>query len=509
VAQTQAPGNEPLPELGDAAERVLSPAQERRFGDQFRRQLLRDRAYIADAEINAYLSRLGRQIAERAALRGVPISVHLIQNPKLNAFAVPGGHITFHTGLILAADDEDELAAVMAHEVAHISQRHLPRMMAKTEASRLPAAAAILASIAIGGQAGLAGLTVANAALISSQLAFTREFEREADAIGIRLLAWAGFDPAAMAGFFGKLEGPSGLGDEGPEFLRTHPLSLSRIAEAENRAATYSFLGGGGDREFFFIRAKIRALYTDNPREAVAFFQAALAGDGGVSGDGDGDGAGAGVGDGDGAGADVGDGDVPGAGIGDGAGVGDGDGAGDTPARNRRDAALYGLALAQWRQRRFADARATLQPLLDARPGEVPVVLARAEIDRTAGQPAAAVARYAALQSPPPWLARYHAEALIDAGDAAAARRLIRRTLRRHKSMFTLYRPLAKSHARLGQLAQSHQATAEYHAALGEYPDAISALKRALAATDTEGYLHSSITARISELEGVLKQQLQ
>lgn len=485
AAQTGAPENEPLPELGDAAERVLSPTQERRIGDQFRRQLLRDRAYIADPEINAYLARLGAQIAERAALRGVPISVHLVRNSVLNAFAVPGGHITFHTGLILAAEDEDELAAVMAHEIAHIAQRHLPRMVAKMEASRLPAAAAILASIVVGGQAGLAGLTVANAALLSNQLAFTREFEREADAIGIRLLAAAGFDPAAMAGFFGKLEGPSGLGDEGPEYLRTHPLSFTRVAEAQNRAATYTHLGRGRDRAFFFIRAKIRALYADNPREALAFFQAATAAGDGGGGDGV-------------AGDD---------------GGGDGGGGGDR-ARDAHDAAVYGLALVQWRQRQFADARATLQPLLDARPGEIPTALARAEIDRTAGDPAAAVARYAALGEAgplPAWLAHYQAEALIDAGDAAAARRLIRRQLRRHKSMFTLYRPLAKSHARLGQAAESHQASAEYHAALGEYPDAISALKRALAAAnpDGEGYLHASVTARLHELEGILKQQLQ
>ncbi|MDD9811429.1 MAG: M48 family metalloprotease [Gammaproteobacteria bacterium] len=496
--------NEPLPELGDSAERVLSPTQEKRIGDQFRRQLFRDPAYIADPEINAYLNRLGAQIAEHASLRGVPIAVHLVQNPQLNAFAVPGGHITFHTGLLLAAENEDELAAVMAHEIAHISQRHLPRMVAKMEASRLPAAAAILASIVVGGQAGLAGLTVANAALLSNQLAYTREFEREADAIGIRLLAESGYDPAAMAGFFGKLEGPSGLGDEGPEFLRTHPLSYTRIAEAENRAADYPPRARPGGREFFFIRAKIRALHTANPRAEVEHFNRVLGGEAGA------------------------------------------------PPADQRDAAVYGLALVQWKLRQFAAARATLQPLLDAGPAgasaesaagvtagtadataaggatggtpdsaaagsaagsaDMAVEIARAEIDRTAGAPAAAAARYAALAAagpPPPWLAHYQAEALIDSGNPAAAKRIIRRQLRRHKSMFTLYRPLAKSNAKLGLAAESHQATAEYHAALGEYPAAISALRRALAAAAPEGYLHDSITARLTEIEGVLKQQLQ
>jgi len=346
--------NEPLPELGDSAERLLSPAQEKRIGDQFRRRLFSDPAYVGDLEVNAYMGRLGSQIARHASLRGMPISVHLVRNPVLNAFAVPGGHITFHTGLILAAEDENELAAVMAHEIAHVSQRHLPRMVAKMEAGRLPAAAAILASIVVGGQTGLAGLTVANAALLSNQLAFTRDFEREADAIGVKLLTDSGFDPTAMARFFGKLQGPSGLGDEGPEYLRTHPLSYTRIAEAENRSSGLSPGDYPNSREFFFIRAKIRALYAAaNPRAAIRHFTEQVA-----------------------------------------------DASGD-----QKDAAVYGLALALWKHRQFDQARATLKPLLDSHPDEVALQLAPAEIDRTSGRPAPAAARHRQRAAAPPPLA--------------------------------------------------------------------------------------------------------
>ena len=448
--------SEPLPELGDSATRILSPAQEERIGRQFLRQLIRDLHYVDDPELNAYLNRLGSTVAQNASLRGTTIAVHLLQNPDLNAFAVPGGHITFHTGLLLTAEDESELASVMGHEIAHITQRHLPRMLAKAEASKFPAAAAILAAVLVGGQAGLAGFTVANAALLSNQLAYTRNFEREADSIGIKLLVDAGFDPAAMARFFGKIERHGGIGEEAPEFLRTHPLSYTRIAEAENRAATYPAADYPPSRAFHLAKAKIRALYSPEDRDALAYFQ-------------------------------------------------------DRAARlsgEEKNAAIYGAALAQRKLRQTKQARATLQPLLDAWPDEVAFQLARAEIDMAAGNPAPAVARYAKLTEAHPqlvYLVHYQAQALIANGDAAEAKRVIRHQLRRHKERFILYPLLSRSNAKLGLLAEAHQATAEFHAALGEYHAAVASLKQALRENDSEGYLHQSITARLHELEEILK----
>lgn len=447
-------GRDPLPELGDSAGRVLTPVQEERIGQQFLRALLRDNGYVGDAELNAYINHLGDRVARHASLRGMPISVHLYENPQLNAFAVPGGHITFHTGLITATEDENELAAVMAHEISHISQRHLPRMLAKAQASTLPAAAAILASVLVGGQTGLAGLTVANAALVSNQLAYTREFEREADAIGIQLAVRAGFDPSAMGRFFNKLDRRS---EEGPEYLRTHPLSYTRIAEAENRAATYSTRDYPSSRAYHLAKAKIRALHSPRNHDVIAHFREQ----------------------------------------------------GESESEDERIAATYGLALAQRQRRQFDQAGATLQPLLDSYPNEPAFQLAQAEIDRISGKPALAVARYARLVEARPeliWLTYYQVEALIANGEAAAAKRVIRHRLRRHKDMFKLYPLLAKSNAKQGLLAESHQAIAEFHAALGEYAQAVSFLKLALRESDSEGYLHESISARLREFEETLKQ---
>ena len=432
---------EPLPELGDSATRVLSPAQEKRIGRQFLRQLIRNKHYVDDPELDAYLNRLGARISKNASLRDTSITAHLLQNPELNAFAVPGGHITFHTGLILAAEDESELASVMSHEIAHISQRHLPRMLAKAEASRFPAAAAILASVLVGGQTGLAGFTVANAALLSNQLAYTRDFEREADSIGIKLLVESGFDPGAMARFFNKIDRHGGLGDEAPEFLRTHPLSYTRIAEAENRAGAYPEKTWPPSRTFLLAKAKIRALYSPQDRNTLAYFQDRAAQSSGEA----------------------------------------------------ENAAIYGIALAQKKLRQTDQARTTLQPLLDAYPDDVALQLARAEIDMAAGDPASAAARYEKLTEAHPqsvYLVHYRARAMLAAGEAAGAKRIIRHQLRRHKERFALYPLLSESNAKLGLLSEAHQATAEFHAALGEYQAAVDSLKQALRENDSEeGYL--------------------
>lgn len=451
--------DETLPELGDSASQVLSPAQEAQIGRQYMRALFRDRSNVDDRELLDYLNQLGAEISAHASLRGGKIRVHLVQNSQLNAFALPGGHITFHTGLLLSADDEDELASVMAHEIAHVSQRHLPRMMAKAEASKVPAVAAIMASLLVGGKTGILGLTLSNAALISSQLAYSRDFEREADAVGIKLLAEAEYDPAAMARFFGKLDPHGGIGGA-PEYLRTHPLSYTRIAAAENRAVDYPPPRERSQLAFYFAREKIRALYSPRDNEIIEFFTAQA------------------------------------------------EQAAADNDEEKKTAAHYGIALTHYKLRRYREARAALQPLLDAHPREIALHIARAEIDAADGMPAEAAARYAQLMEERPqllFLTHYYASALLAAGDAAAAKRILRKQLRRHKEMFLLYPLLSKSNAQLGALAEAHQATAEYHIALGDFPAAVNALQLALRETGEEGYLHESLTARLKQLKDAMQ----
>lgn len=448
-----------LPELGDSASQVLSPAREKRIGQEYVRQLLQNNTHISDPELNAYLNRLGAKIEKNASLRNTPITVHLIENEDLNAFAVPGGHITFHTGLILATESESELASVMGHEIAHITQRHLPRLLAKTEASKFPATAAILASVLVGGQVGLAGISLANAVLISKQLSYTREFEREADSIGIKLLAESGFDPTAMGRFFNKLDRSSGLNDT-PEFLRTHPLSYNRIAEAENRSAAYPVKTYPSQLAFHLTKAKIYARYSPLSLPAIEYFTAQLES--------------------------------------------------EESSDDEKDAAVYGIALAHLDERKFEEARETLKPLLKAHPNESFFQQLQAEIDLMDGKPELAVERYQKLMKAQPelrYITYYYVDALLANQDVAAAKRLIRHQLRRNKDMYQLYPLLSKTNGELKLLAEAHQATAEFHAALGAYQEAVSSLQIALRESDPEGYLGKSIAARLSELEEKLKRQ--
>ena len=143
-----------LPELGDSATKYLNRQQEDQIGKGFYRALIRSEDFVTDPEIQHYLNQLGRAVGQNAGMRGVTLHFNLLDVKELNAFAVPGGYITFHSGLVLATESESELASVMGHEIAHLSQRHLPRMLAKAEAAKLPTTAAIIASILLGGQLG-------------------------------------------------------------------------------------------------------------------------------------------------------------------------------------------------------------------------------------------------------------------------------------------------------------------------------------------------------------------
>ena len=267
-----------LPELGDRSAVVMSRIEEEQLGQEFMRNARQRLKFIEDPEILGYLRDIGQKLVARSDSPEQKFQFYVVQDSTLNAFAVPGGHITVHTGLITTAQTESELAAVIAHEIAHVSQRHLPRMFAKMEQQNLPALAGLIAAILLGGQAGQAALVATNAKVLENQLRYSRDFEREADAVGIRTLAESGFEPRAMPGFFERLQQWSRIHDFGaPEFLRTHPLTSDRVAHSEARADSYPAAKPRSQSEFFHIRAKIRALYSLDQAETAQGFAANLA----------------------------------------------------------------------------------------------------------------------------------------------------------------------------------------------------------------------------------------
>ncbi len=268
-----------LPDLGELERSGLSHHTERRLGERYMLEIRRDPSYIHDPEIADYLNRLGQKLASHVEQGRQSFAFFAVRDAMLNAFALPGGYVGVHTGLILAARSESELAGVLAHEVSHVTQSHLARMFGNQGQAQLTSllslAVALLAArnspdVAIG--AAMAG----QAAVVQNQLNYSRDFEREADRLGLDLMEKAGFDVRGMASFFERMLQFGRLYENNaPGYLRTHPMTTERITDMENRIAQRPYRQVPDSTEFGLVRAKIRA-YDGTPGDAVADFVAQL-----------------------------------------------------------------------------------------------------------------------------------------------------------------------------------------------------------------------------------------
>ena len=276
LAQTQTDFQD-LPNLGDAAGQTYSPQQDQALGVAFMRELRQANLILNDPEATRYLNTIGSKLTLHSDTPGYGFTFFLVNENSINAFAGPAGHIGVNAGLIIAAETESEMAGVMAHEIAHVTQRHLARRFETSDNLSLASTAALIAAILIGtqdGAAGAAALTAASAASLQHQINFTRANEQEADRVGIHTLASAGFDPNGMSHFFERLQKNAKLyGTRPPEFLSTHPVNTNRIAEAESRARSYPPAADGDELPFQLIRAKLRVGSYENPRQVLSDFQ--------------------------------------------------------------------------------------------------------------------------------------------------------------------------------------------------------------------------------------------
>ena len=259
-----------LPDLGDPAAGVLPLSQERRLAPVILRQLRAQLPVIEDLELGEYISSLGNRLLAANANNQFAFHFLLVDAPQINAFATPGGIIVINSGLMLAADSESELAGVLTHEISHVTQRHLARLLADSRSMTWTGyLATVLTVLAAVYDSRLAAVgTYASAALpIERALSYSRLFEHEADHLGMRLMVAAGYDPAEMIRFFRKLQSKES-GGHVPEFLRTHPLTLDRIGNALDRSARYQGKYRESSDEFLFAKARLGALTDKRPAPA-------------------------------------------------------------------------------------------------------------------------------------------------------------------------------------------------------------------------------------------------
>ena len=255
-----------LPDMGSPAETVLSRSDEFRLGAMVAKELRDQNVLIEDPEVSEYINDIGKRLASQSEMGGEYFHYFVIRDDTINAFAVTGGYVFFNSGLVLATESESELAGVMAHETAHITQHHIARMLADQSRQSLTTAAAMIGAILLGalgggGQATEGAIVAAQGMAVQHQINFTRDNEWEADRVGIGYLAGAGWDPAGMGSMFDTMMRHSGLTQTYiPKMLLNHPVDSERIAEQRSRAAQFPPRTGHDSRSYELIRERVRVL---------------------------------------------------------------------------------------------------------------------------------------------------------------------------------------------------------------------------------------------------------
>ncbi len=446
-----------LPDFGDSAEAALSPADERALGEAFMREVRARLTLVDDPLVEQYIESLGYRLVAATEQSGLEFTFFVVEDDSLNAFAAPGGFIGLNSGMILATTSESELASVLAHEIAHVTQRHIVRAIDHANRSSLPVLAGVLAAIVLGTQdieAGHATAAAVFGASAQSGINFTRQNELEADRVGIRILADAGFDPREMAGVFEKLQSAARYSTRLPEYLSTHPFTTNRIAEARDRAEQLPYRQHASSESYHLVRARLLANTAADAQQALDQLLDERAGDRAQS-----------------------------------------------PVAN-----AYGQAIALARLGRDDEARRMLERLVESHPDNVAF---RAELAGNAlrtGSLERALALYSEGLDMYPEdriLVRGHAAALNAAGRPAETVTLIDR----YGQLFTIdsemYRLRADAHQKLGRTLESRADLAEHYYRIGLLGQAIEQLRRASreSGEGTDFYAAARIEARLEEME--------
>jgi predicted Zn-dependent protease len=409
-----------------------------------------------DPQLTEYIQSLGARLAGQASDGKQDFEFFIVDDSAINAFALPGGYIGVNSGLILTSDSESELAGVLAHEVAHVTQRHIARSMYDSQRSGMLSIATMLAAILLSAATDMSGgvtaglITASQAATAQRQINYTRSNEREADRIGMDTLSSAGFDPTGMSSFFEKLSRRYGSASQQiPAFLQTHPVTTERMADARDRVRQLPSVEVNDSRSYSIIKARMRALQAPTPEAAYAIFSTRLEN-------------------------------------------------GSSAMADR-----YGLALSLSRLGRDDEAERMFREFVEESPGIIPYRIGRGEALMRNGQIDAALDSFSEAVSLFPRnvpLTISFAEALILAGDPATAHQLLLDLLNNVPPTPEQIRLIARAANAEGDVGNAHFYMAEYYVGIGSAPLAVNQLRMALESPNVNSVNRARIEARLEQI---------
>ena len=407
---------------------------------------------LNDPQLKDYVETSVYKLVETSQVQDRRLEFILINSPQLNAFAAPGGIIGVNGGLFLNAQTEGEYASVLAHELAHLSQRHFARGVEAQQRMQMPMMAALLAGIIVAaagaGDAGIAAIAGTQAAAMQEQRRFSRQNEQEADRIGILNLEKAGYDPRSMPTMFERLMRQYRFDGRPPEFLLTHPVTESRIADTRNRAEQAKLGGTEDSLRYQLIRARVQLNYEETPGLAAKRFRVLL----------------------------------------------------DENPKN--DVARYGLAIAQIKGSQFNEARENLKILLEKSPNDITYNLAQIELDTASNRLAEAQQRVDRMRTLYPGnypLNQARVDLLLKQNRPGEADKALEALLKSRPDDPDVWYSVAETRGLSGNIIGLHQARAEYFALVGDYRQALQQLEFAKKLTNNF-QLSSRIDARQRDL---------
>ena len=452
-----------LPEIGDSTGTFMSPELEKRLGQAFLSQVRKQARIVSDPEVETYIQSIGYRLVSQSDNNTQAFTFFVVDDPQINAFAAPGGIVGINSGVILNSDTESELAGVMAHEIAHVTQRHMARSMEMQSNMSLPMMAAMLGAILIATQnpqAGQAAMMAIQGGAVQAQINFTRGNEEEADRIGMQLLARSQFNPEGMPEFFEKLQKNSRYASKAPEFLRDHPLTNRRISDTQARADAYPpDFKYHESNSYPFIKAKVMVLSYDNPQDAVKYFR---------------------------------------------------DRVENEKYTNEYASLRYGYALALTAAGDYPQASEQLQALLKQSPENPAFLIAAANLEAKHGNYPGAYAYFnEAIKIYPDYrpVALSYTRTLLENHDAQKALKVLKNYSKFKEPDLTYYEYLTRAQAESGNTIEASMASAEYYYLSGETRLAIQQLQSLLSQRSPvpDSFQQERIHDRLAYFERELK----